>query len=259
MGQDQRVHFGRMVSIGDSFTEGMGDEDAAGRPRGWADRAATVLAEEYANLAIRGRLLGAIVDEQVDAALRLRPDLVTLNGGGNDMMRPRVDPLMLQRLLDLTLARFTDAGITTVLISGADPSDHLPMGARLRRQGDRLCDLAAEVADCRGAVMIDMWRVEELRDRRYWSADRLHLNAAGHARVAARVVQTLGGRPPVEWIAPVPAVPAPARPVREKVHYYREHVVPWVQRRLTGRSSGDTRTAKYPTPVPTADLLTATG
>src|SRR3546814_8228199 len=39
----------------------------------------------YANLAIRGRLLGPIIDEQLDAAIALRPDLLSLNGGGNDI------------------------------------------------------------------------------------------------------------------------------------------------------------------------------
>src|SRR4051812_40014839 len=68
------VSFQRYVAIGDSFTEGVGDPDPD-RPnglRGWADRAAEVLARDtassggslgYANLAIRGRKLPAILDE----------------------------------------------------------------------------------------------------------------------------------------------------------------------------------------------------
>lgn len=254
MEQQDAPRFRRMVSMGDSFTEGMGDENAAGEPRGWADRAAPQLAAEYANLAIRGRLLGPIIDEQLEPALALEPDLVTLNGGGNDMMRPRVDARNLQRLVDLTVARLTDAGTTVLLVTGADPSDHLPMGSKLRGHGDHLCDLVAEVAQRRGVTMVDMWRVTELRDLRFWSADRLHLNAAGHARVAAHVVTALGGVPLPEWSAPVPAVDAPSHPTRDKALYYRDHVVPWVRRRLTGRSSGDTRTPKHPTPIPVSEL-----
>ncbi|MSZ77615.1 MAG: SGNH/GDSL hydrolase family protein, partial [Actinobacteria bacterium] len=86
----------RYVALGDSFTEGVGDPDDA-RPnglRGWADRVAEVLGAQdpgfgYANLAIRGRKLDAILDEQVDAALALRPDLVTIYAGANDILRPR--------------------------------------------------------------------------------------------------------------------------------------------------------------------------
>ena len=80
--------FHRYVALGDSFTEGVGDPDP-GRPngvRGWADRAADVLATQtddfgYANLAIRGRKLQAVLAEQIQPALALEPDLVTIYAG----------------------------------------------------------------------------------------------------------------------------------------------------------------------------------
>ena len=55
------------VAIGDSFTEGVGDDLPDGRLRGWADLVAVGLAAaanqpvRYANLAIRGRKLAPIV------------------------------------------------------------------------------------------------------------------------------------------------------------------------------------------------------
>ena len=76
----------RYVAIGDSFTEGIGDPDpgSTGGHRGWADRVAEVLGSTvddfaYANLAIRGRLLQQIIDEQAQVALDLRPDLITVD------------------------------------------------------------------------------------------------------------------------------------------------------------------------------------
>ena len=45
----------------------------------------------YANLAIRGRKLRPILEEQVDPALALAPDLVSIHAGANDVLRPRVD------------------------------------------------------------------------------------------------------------------------------------------------------------------------
>jgi hypothetical protein len=65
------------AAIGDSFTEGVGDELPDGAVRGWADRVAAGLAAtrdgdvRYANLAVRGRLLGPIVTDQLEAALSL--------------------------------------------------------------------------------------------------------------------------------------------------------------------------------------------
>ena len=239
--------FQRLVSIGDSFTEGVGDERPDGSLRGWADLIAPVLAETYANLAIRGKLLGQIIDEQLDVAIALRPDLVTFAGGGNDMLRPGADVATIARFADLTVARLVDARATVVFFTGADPSDHLPFGGKLREQGDKLSIAARGIAERRGARLVDLWSVRDLRDRRFWAADRLHLNAAGHHRVAAEVLDALGVGVPDTWRDPVAPVPEPTR--AQDLRYYREFVAPWVKRRLTGRSSGDDRLAKRPDPL----------
>ena len=77
------------VAIGDSFTEGLNDAAPGGGYRGWADRLAGLMAAEYpelqyANLAVRGKLLRQIVAEQVPAAVALAPGLVSIAGGGVD-------------------------------------------------------------------------------------------------------------------------------------------------------------------------------
>ena len=85
----------RFVAIGDSFTEGVGDELADGTVRGWADLVAQGWANslghtiEYANFAIRGKLIQPIVEQQLEPALALKPTHLSFNGGGNDMLRPR--------------------------------------------------------------------------------------------------------------------------------------------------------------------------
>src|SRR5689334_20371262 len=80
------------VAIGDSFTEGLGDQAPGGGLRGWADMTAAALAAQrpgfrYANLAIRGKLLGQVAAEQVPRAVEMAPDLVSLAAGGNDILR----------------------------------------------------------------------------------------------------------------------------------------------------------------------------
>jgi hypothetical protein len=52
-------------------------------------------------------------------------------------------------------------------------------------------------------------------------------------------------------VAEVAAAPA-GRKSRNTATYYREYVLPWIGRRLTGRSSGDGRAAKRPTLEPVA-------
>src|SRR3954463_14076734 len=102
----------RFVAIGDSFTEGIGDPEpeSPGGHRGWADRVAEVLAAgtedfAYANLAIRGRLLQQILDEQVEAALELKPDLISVSAGGNDIIRPGTDPDDVSRRFEAMIER----------------------------------------------------------------------------------------------------------------------------------------------------------
>ncbi|WP_344653840.1 SGNH/GDSL hydrolase family protein [Cryptosporangium japonicum] len=241
----------RYVAIGDSFTEGVGDPRPDGGVRGWADRVAEGLAArldepvEYANLAIRGRLLRPIVTDQLDAALSLDPlpDLLTLNGGGNDMLRPGVRIGDLLALTDRAARRCADAGVRLVLLSGADPTAQLPLGRFVRRRGAALTAGSVTIAARYGLTFVNGFGDDEIRAPRYWSADRLHLNSAGHARIAGLVLHALGHGP-----VPPPAPPEPpsVRTAATTAQYYREHVVPWVSRRLHGTSSGDGRLAKHP-------------
>ncbi|MCW2775627.1 MAG: putative lipase, partial [Nocardioides sp.] len=122
------MSFHRYVALGDSFTEGVGDPDPA-RPnglRGWADRVAEVLAAEtadfgYANLAIRGRKLPAILDEQLEPALALEPDLVTIYAGANDILRPKVDIDAIVGRYDEALGRLAGSGARLLVFTAFDP------------------------------------------------------------------------------------------------------------------------------------------
>ena len=250
----------RYVAVGDSFTEGVGDELADGGVRGWADlvagglAAATAEPVEYANLAVRGRLLEPIVAEQVPAALALDPPptLLTFNGGGNDLMRPGVDPGRLLELTERAVRRVVDAGVQLVLISGADPSDRLPLGRTVRRRAAQLTDALEDLAARYGTTFVNAFADAELHRAVYWSPDRLHLGPAGHRRVASLVLAGLGHDVAAEAVDPAPDAP---RRVLAEARYYREHVLPWIGRHLRGRSSGDARTGKHldwvpVTPVP---------
>ncbi|MEE4021714.1 SGNH/GDSL hydrolase family protein [Gordonia sp. PKS22-38] len=241
----------RYVAVGDSFTEGVGGDLAGDQVQGWADLVAADLAAEYggidyANLAVRGRLLAPIATDQIDAALALDPlpTLLTFNGGGNDMLRRGID---LAGLIDLTrtaVRRCRDAGIEVVLLAGADPSGGLPFRDKIRARGEYLTTEISSLASAEDITFVDMFHDDEIRRPAYWSDDRLHLNPIGHQRVAAQVLRTLG----------VHTVPVPERPtVTSRVpravndlRFVRSHLTPWMIRRLRGRSSGDTRSAKYP-------------
>ena len=130
----QRRVWTRYVAIGDSFTEGLSDPDPEVPDRyvGWADRLAhhldAVAAAEhlpfgYANLAVRGRRLDDVVGPQLDAALTMQPDLVSMVGGGNDLLRPSVDLDDLAERLEQAVVRIRGTGADVLLASPTDTRD----------------------------------------------------------------------------------------------------------------------------------------
>jgi lysophospholipase L1-like esterase len=240
----------RYVAIGDSFTEGVGDELPDGRVRGWADLVAQGWADasgapiQYANLAIRGKLVWPIVEEQLEPALALSPTHLSFNGGGNDMLRPRTSVQSVADAFSLVVKRCDQEGVQLIVLSGANPSGQLPLGRVIRRRGDLLSAAVEARIDDRPDVLRALnWHDHELGTPPYWSEDRLHMNSRGHHRVAARVLSELGMDAPGEWWS-LPELPGSAS--TRGIAYYREHVGPWVRRRIARTSSGDGRAPKHP-------------
>lgn len=250
------------MALGDSFTEGMHDDlGPAGRHRGWADRLAERLAAatdglRYANLAVRGRLLAEVVDEQLPVALEASPELVSFHAGGNDLLRPGRDVGELVRRYDGAVEALTGTGarvlLFTVLEHHAPPG---PVTRRLASRFRRFNDGVREVASRHGAVLADIGSVPALHDRRLWHEDRLHLNAAGHERVTAAVLEALdlaallgNDQPAGWWRRPLPPRRVPRHvAMRSHVRWSREHLGPWLWRRARGVSSGDGILPKRPT------------
>ena len=253
----RHVTFSRYVALGDSFTEGVGDHDDT-RPngcRGWADRVADVLAAQapdfrYANLAIRGRKLPAILAEQVEPAIALQPDLITIHGGGNDLLRPRVDVDALAASYDEAIGRLASSGARVVLFTVADPGLN-PAIKVIRGRTAIFNEWVREIADNHGATLVDMWRMRGWEVAEVMDVDRLHLNSVGHNNIAIAVLDALGVEHALEPL-PLPEVPTltPREQRQADLQWAREHLAPWVKRRITGRSSGDSILPKYPTLTP---------
>jgi lysophospholipase L1-like esterase len=246
------VRWHRYVAIGDSFTEGVGDERPDGTLRGWADLVAATLAEsspglQYANLAIRGRRFHRVLAEQVPAALDMRPDLVSFAAGGNDALRPGFDLGRMMDRFDSMVATFRAAGADIVLFRFADLSQRLPLKRMLYQRIVAMNDGVVEVGERHGAYVVDMFSDPGLAHPAAWCVDRLHLGPLGHLRVAAQVLSALGVPADQAWLA----LPDPERSSwvgnrRADVRWAYSYLGPWIQRRLAGRSSGDGRLPKRP-------------
>jgi lysophospholipase L1-like esterase len=247
------------AALGDSFTEGMSDLLPDGSYRGWADLLAARLAAlprpagedfRYANLAVRGKLIAQIVDDQVDLAAAMRADLVTLVGGLNDVLRPGCDVEAVCARLEEAAGRLAPSCGQLVLMRS--PARRGPVATRVLPRMEQLYGFIDGLAARHGAVVVDLYGAEVLGDPRMWGDDRLHLTAEGHERVAEAVWQALGLPPEADWTAPLPPAVRPGWAARRTadLRFTRRHLLPWIGRRLTGRSSGDGRPAKRPDLLP---------
>ena len=245
----------RYVAIGDSSTEGLDDPDGQGGFRGWANRLAERIAVaqgtlRYANLAVRGKTTRQIRQEQLAPALALRPDLVTLFSGTNDVIRRRFDPAAVAADIAVMHRALIGQGATLLTFTLPDLGPVMPVARwvapRVHALNAELRRLCGET----GGLLVDLVRHAVASDPRLWSDDRLHANSAGHARIAAALAEALAiGNPDSAWAHPLPerAAPGLARRIGGELAWGRRHLVPWVWRHLRGRSSGDGRGPKQPT------------
>lgn len=259
----------RFVAIGDSQTEGVGDHPHPdGTDRGWADRFAEALASVspgllYANLAIRGRRIRQIRDEQLEPALALKPDLASVMAGANDLIRPGLDLDLTLELMDDMQARLSSAGATVLTNTYPIAPGSGSFGHRVAERFRTYNDGLREIARRHDTLLIDLETIPSTADPRLWSHDRLHLNPAGHDRLARAVLALVEGAADgrtrlaldsfapgdlPDWardLPPQPSVPRVAE-VRRSMGWVFRYLLPWVGRRATGRSSGDGRSAKRP-------------
>jgi lysophospholipase L1-like esterase len=191
----------RYVAVGDSFTAGV--EEGQGS---WADSVAEALravnpAVEYHNLAVAGAPSARVAEEQIDIALALRPDLVTVICGANDVLgsvRPDIGgyaarlSLMLERLGH----EVPDAAVITATIP--DLSLHMPLRPRTRQRVARgmrhLNEATRSVARRHGVVCLEFADHPQAGDRDNFAGDGFHPSPEGNRRAASALMRALAAR-----------------------------------------------------------------
>ena len=133
-------------------------------------------------------------------AIELAPDLVSLAAGGNDILRG-TDVDVLASHFEAAVASLQAAGCRVLIFTGFDPRS-FPV-IRLLRGRIAAFDMHLRgIADTYDCNVVDLWSMRVLQDPRAWSADRLHLSAEGHRRVALRTCEVLGVPVTGDWRAP---------------------------------------------------------
>lgn len=254
------MKYKRLIVCGDSYSEGMSDEIINGQYRGWADRIADVMAQEepeftYLNLAVRGKLLKQVIDGQLPVAIGYvtGPDtLLSFHAGANDALRPSYKPEVAQALYAEGVRRAAATGATLMLFTVLERTGNSGRGsdvwaARFSEFNKIVHVVGAEV----GAIIVDANSETFFSDNRFLASDRLHLNTEGHNRVAQALLEKLGYQFDASWRIPLPPAPKPSwlsRRISSTIWFF-SFGLPWIWRRLRGKSSGDGRSAKYPTPT----------
>ena len=238
----------------------MTDEMVDGNYRGWGDRIADEMSKlsenfTYANLAIRGKLVGQVVNDQVPQALKFvtgKDTLITFHAGANDALRPGYDAAKTIEMYQSAVRKIAASGATILLFTVLEDTGNKGKGSevwkkRFSEYNNAIREVGAEV----GAIISDANDLDFFKDNRFLAFDRLHLNEEGHWRVAQGVLEVIGYPFDPAWRIPLP----PAKPtpwIKERITgvlWFFAFALPWIIRRIQGKSSGDGRIAKYPQPI----------
>ena len=249
-----RTGFTRYVAIGDSQTEGLWDGDDALGFLGFADRLAVMLDSlypglHYANLAIRGKLVGDVLYEQVPPALAMQPDLITVCAGMNDVIQPGRSFGRALAELESVYAALAASGATVVTTTFPNVAQFLPFGRLVLPRLARINATIREAADRYGFRLVDLYSADSMRELDTWSLDRVHASPKGHMLFAAAAAEALDlPDSNHDWAK---ASPDPARlsftaGAYGHLRWTQDSLFPWVWRRMRGRSSSDGRVPKRP-------------
>jgi lysophospholipase L1-like esterase len=192
------------VALGDSFTSGL----VPGEPR-WADEVARALGPDirYENLAWVGATSADVEHEQLERALQLGPDVVTIVCGANDVLESvRPDADAYARRLARMFARLRREAPEAEVVTATYPdiSRFLDMRPRTRarvEKGMRKFNAACRaVANSHGIPLLEGYHHPAAGDRDIYADDGFHPSEEGHRRAAVEFLRALGGRlrPPRE-------------------------------------------------------------
>jgi len=250
------MQYTRFIVLGDSFSEGMSDEIIDGKYRGWADRVADVLAAQtpgfrYANFAIRGKLVHQVLEDQVPQVLPLidgPQTLISFHAGANDALRPNYNHSAVRTAYVRAVTSLVQTGATVMLFTVLEKNGN--GGKASAVWGERMSTfnkIVREVADKFNLLVMDSSMDPESSNPNLLAFDLLHLNEAGHYRVAQAVLERLGAPFDPRWKEPVASPKKKPIVIRKVMDFlwFITFALPWVWRRIRGRSSGDGRSGKY--------------
>ncbi len=190
----------KVVALGDSFTEGVGEPVDGVELRSSTDHMATAMRHSrpdlsYTNLAKRGLVVSEVREQQLGAALALEPDFVSVIAGANDALKGQWQAGRYEYEMRTMLEAFRGVGSTVFMASWPNWTKRLTLpeerSTRLRTQLEEGNAITARLADEFDAIFLDVWDTPIGNEPTYWSVDQIHPNARGYLAYAQLGVRTI--------------------------------------------------------------------
>jgi acyl-CoA thioesterase-1 len=150
------------------------------------------------SFAVGGSMAHTVIDEQLAGALDFGPDVVFVSVGANDAIKG-VPLHRFEENLGHLIGALVESGAVVVQSGvgflGTIPRLYPPLSTLMERRARRFDDVHWRVAEIHGTTVVDqrsddasVWKL----DRSLWAEDFFHVSAAGHARWAETVWETVG-------------------------------------------------------------------
>ncbi len=202
---------------------------------------------------MRGLTTAQVRARQLDAALAMRPDLATVFCGTNDVTAPRFNADNVAADIAAMQRALVAGGATVLSFTLPDLTPLMPLARLIAPRIAALNRALVEASRSTSSILVDFAAHPVTTDARLWSEDRIHANAAGHARIAEALAHAL--RLPESdssWSEPFPTALAQTRLqwCTAELRWTRRHLLPWLVQGLLSRSSADSRSPKRPKLTP---------
>jgi lysophospholipase L1-like esterase len=143
-------------------------------------------------------VVSEIREQQLDTALRLDPDLVSVVAGANDIMTGRFSADRRDRWekeFRILYEALTQAGATVIAANVPEfpvlRTLNEPLQARVMGNIARGNGVIERLATEYQVILVDAWKVSQQTDREDWSEDGVHLNSRGYFKFAKEILGRL--------------------------------------------------------------------
>ncbi|MBA3944161.1 MAG: SGNH/GDSL hydrolase family protein [Herpetosiphonaceae bacterium] len=190
----------RFVAIGDSLTEGIWDWGQGDCHAGFAYVLADQLRQqepglEFHNLGAGGARTADVLQKQVNQAIQLKPDILTLLVGANDV--PATPEPLFRQQYDQLIARINGGVKGLVLVGNIPnaaqllPEQWVPYQSLLAERVQVMNATIMQATQRYGIALVDLYSHPATADRRNVSKDGLHPNPRGYRLLAQAFADVL--------------------------------------------------------------------